>query len=104
MKKFQQFLEEKDGLADMNFSGTSPNDILVRMAKIAIDDHLKDLLSFYEHLAKKSSRLRNELNVYKQDQLSGVGKRIPKDHLPINGDDKDIVVPHSADTGVNSED
>lgn len=100
MKNFKKFVEEKDmALGDVGYSNASENDILNRIAKIAIDDHLKEVLNFFEHLSKKSTRIRSEFDAYKKDKVSGISRRIPKEHMPIYDDGKDIVVPASADMG-----
>jgi hypothetical protein len=112
MKTFSKYLESREdmtnmvikpgeGLGDTSQSEMNPDDALTRMTKMAAQDHHQELLDFFGDLARRDGRIKQELETYKKDTASGLHKRKPpKPHLPSIGgdDDRDEVVPSSADT------
>jgi hypothetical protein len=106
MKKFRDYLIEREqaapsdsmvsnGLGDIS-TPESEDDVLMRIAKIAVDDHRTDAMSFFQHLAGKDKRIEEELKELHHSKKHGFR---PKDRkLPGQEvDDRDEVVPSSAD-------
>jgi len=110
MKSFHQYLSEREqasptdtmgiGLGDMETP--SGDDALMRMAKIAVDDHRTDVLSFFQHLAAKDGRIEEELKDYHSSRKHG---ERPKGKSQYDGghDNRDEVVPSSADSTGSAE-
>lgn len=105
MKSFHQYLSEREQASPVGSMGMglgeietqSGDDSLMRIAKMAVDDHRTDILSFFQHLAKKDGRIEQELKDYNNERKHS--------ERPKNGnsphetpDDRDEVVPSSADS------
>ncbi len=92
MKTFRQFLREEFTSTPTNHSAEQS---LMRLAKIAIEEHTHELVQFFETMAKKNGRLRDELETYRRDLSDG----------PRNQDaDKDVVAPPMSDSPASPED
>lgn len=109
MKSFHQYLSEREQASPSDSMGIglgeietqSGDDSLMRIAKIAVDDHRTDILTFFQHLAKKDGRIEQELKDYNGQRKHG---ERPKSNNPHDShDDRDEVVPSSADSTGGSE-
>ncbi len=99
MKTFQQYvIEHGDEVSPRG--PTVPEDALVKIAHIAAGEHLDELLGFYETLARKDTRIRHELDIYRKDAGNNPSRQKDrKSHLPpsYTDDGVDTVVPSGAD-------
>lgn len=94
MKTFKEFIDEKRGLGEVD---PMPVDVLVRMTRIAADENLKQMLEFFQHLAKRNPKIKEELDNYFRDS-NGLAKNYKRDEM-----DKQIVVTPTADSPYASE-
>lgn len=111
MKSFHQYLSEREQASPTDSMGIglgeietpSGDDSLMRIAKIAVDDHRTDVLSFFQHLATKDGRIEEELKDYNHARKHGERPK-SRDKGPHDGpDDRDEVVPSSADSTGGAE-
>jgi hypothetical protein len=97
MKTFQQYVMEQGE----ELSPKDANGALMRIARLACDNHHEELLDFFHTLAQKDHRIRQELDAYNKDASNSLSTKHKdrKDHLPAsyNSDDDDTVVPSGAD-------
>ena len=108
MKSFQQYLLEREqasptdafggGVGLGNIETPSSDDSLMHIAKIAVDDHRTDTLSFFKHLATKDGRIEHELSDYHSSRKHGVRPKNMKGPPEHDTDNRDEVVPNSADS------
>lgn len=93
MKSFIKYYQEQEqALGDMT---SGPDESVMRMARMAASDHMDDLLELFNKLAKKDTRIKQELEEYKKKPDFR-----KKSGLPAGFDnDKDRVVPSISDTG-----
>ncbi len=95
MKTFKRFLEDMGQKPLGNIGETDPDSSLMAICKMAIEDHQEELLGFFDKLARKDNRIREELDDFKH------GK--PKSLPPSHGDEGDVVIPASADNSSELE-
>jgi hypothetical protein len=108
MKTFQQYLKLREmegaehGLGDLGSGDVE--ECLFNMAKVAIDDYRNDFLDLMSALSKKDERIRYDLSSYYQIK-KGKKKKPGGNHVPdaSEDDERDTVVPSSADTTSGAE-
>lgn len=112
MKSFHQYLSKREQASPTDSMGIglgeietpSSDDSLMRIAKIAVDDHRTDILSFFQHLATKDGRIEVELKDYNHARKHGERPKGKRDKGPYDApDDRDEVVPSSADSTGSAE-
>ena len=99
MKTFRQYVEEmsdkNNPIADLGMSGSPPEESLVRIARLAAQNHRDELMEFFRNLATKDHAIRHELdNMNRNDSNRNLR---PKGKPQSSLGDKDEVVPHAAD-------
>jgi hypothetical protein len=110
MRSFRDYLRIREaeegiqsgGLADIS-AGTM-EDALISMAKVAIDDYRDQFIDLMTSLSKKDERIKLDLAAYYKHKKG----KMPKpqgNYVPPGGeqDDRDTVVPSSADSNWGSE-
>lgn len=98
MKTFQQYVFEHDLEVSVPPKNTSADDILIKIATLAAQDHHAELLKFFESLAKTDHRIRQELDTYNQQAGN-------KEHRPRNPQPEwDRIIPNAADNMGGVED
>jgi hypothetical protein len=110
MKSFQQYLSEREQASPTDSMGIglgsietpSSDDALMGIAKIAVDDHRTDVLSFFQHLAAKDGRIEEELKDYHSARKHGERPKSKGPH-DFPDDNRDEVVPSSADSTGGAE-
>jgi hypothetical protein len=95
MITFRQYIREQDDLQGKPLgdigANQSPNEILQHICNLAIENHQDELLNFFDQLAEKDEKIKEELDNFKKGNPGG---SLP----PGLGDDgKDTVVPAGAD-------
>ena len=98
MKTFRKYVEELGGLGEFS-PGFSPDEALLRVAKMAIEDHREELLGFFSELGRRDHRIRSELETVTKDGHVKKCKHLPS---ASSEDGTGEVVPSSAD-GLGSE-
>ncbi len=93
MRKFTDWLSEHE---ESPKGPVVPDDALLKIASIAVENHLQDLLKFFETLGRKDQRIRQELDIYQRGAGNTPARQKDKHN---HRDDVDIVVPSSADAG-----
>lgn len=99
MKTFRQYVEgisdKANSITDLGMSGASPEESLVRIARLAAQNHRDELMDFFQNLATKDHAIRYELdNMNRNDSNRNLR---PKGKPQSSLSDKDEVVPHAAD-------
>ena len=95
MRTFRQYVEEIGDSGDLGISGAAPEESLIRIARLAAKTHRDELMEFFRLLAEKDHAIRHELdNINRNDANQPLR---PKGKPQSGRDNKDEVVPHSAD-------
>lgn len=103
MKSFRQFLaavresEEAPPLGDLGTD--TPEDVLLRIARIIIREHKEDLVTLAESLAERDDKLKDEVRAYRQAERGG-GLTRPRTGPGLKvKPEKEVIVPSTADSG-----
>lgn len=99
MKTFQAFITEREtaALGDIAPDNSSNNEPILRIARIAIDNHPQEIMNVFKKLAEINPEIRSELERYHRDK-KGVGFANDEKFKRDYERDKDEIVPNSADS------
>lgn len=81
MTKFRKFFEEKE-FAALGDLGSGISEHLIKIARLAAENHLEALLEFYRKLAHKDPIIKAELEAYEKDPT--IAKPIFPHHKEID--------------------
>ena len=93
MKRFSDYYrirEDNQGLGDID-AMPNEDELLLKIAKLAINRHTPQLLDFFKTLSKNDDDIKRALG-----ELRDKHNNLPKDMKPRR-DDNDVVVPSLAD-------
>lgn len=97
MLTFSEYYNGRQGegqaLGDMD-AFPSDDQLLLKVAAMAIRNHNDKIMDFFNTLAKNDGNIKRVLNNYKDNRNSND----PKTYRQQNNDDRDTIIPSSADT------
>ena len=70
MKKFRDFIKERNDMTPALGDYGSNNETLMIISRMAMENHLEDLIRFFEKLSKKDSQIKIEFENYLKDKTA----------------------------------
>jgi hypothetical protein len=101
MRTFLEFIKLIDN--DLGISGSSTEESLAKLAKLAARDHTEEMLDFFNTLAKNDKTIRDELDNINRNNANRPIREKGKPSLAGLDNRRDELVPSSADNASGIE-